>query len=473
MSPGRVGSMLGSLQDGLNRLASITIILHSAQLAFPVTLAASISNNAWSLVATGDLLGDVVTTNDSRTHVLWDITRSADFAFFNMEGQLFRDADFTGCPSSENGGDNDYGNVGGGPTYDPSQAFLLAGLGFNLASQANNHVWDYGFDGYHETKNNLEAANITSAGSGASLAEARNASFVQRGNTRLSLICAAGTHTPESVAGAGEPSDNLAPRPGVSALRTSLTTVVDGEAFSNILRIARAQGQSDLTDDVAEVTLYTGQSPMFWSSWRRADSNETTPKLDWNTNEDDFNGIISSIREAKATSDATVFSLHAHESDSGAYDSIIPLPPASTVPASYITNISRSAIEAGADVVLVHGPHHLRGIEIYQGRPIFYSLGSFTYSLGLHFRGVSLPIEWDDGLIAHSEFVNGTVTKVALYPTIHNQLTNDTSLADRTMPKLAPPAEAQRILNYLQEASRPFGTLISINGSTGYVHVSP
>lgn len=34
-------------------------------------------------------------------------------------------------------------------------------------------------------------------------------------------------------------------------------------------------------------------------------------------------------------------------------------------------------IDAGAGIVVGHGPHVLRGIEVYKGRPIFYSLANF------------------------------------------------------------------------------------------------
>ncbi|MBX3290225.1 MAG: CapA family protein [Acidobacteria bacterium] len=39
---------------------------------------------------------------------------------------------------------------------------------------------------------------------------------------------------------------------------------------------------------------------------------------------------------------------------------------------------SRTVIDAGADLVLGHGPHVLRGIEMYKGRLIAYSLGNFA-----------------------------------------------------------------------------------------------
>ncbi|BCJ53609.1 hypothetical protein Asp14428_50840 [Actinoplanes sp. NBRC 14428] len=39
---------------------------------------------------------------------------------------------------------------------------------------------------------------------------------------------------------------------------------------------------------------------------------------------------------------------------------------------------SRTVIDAGADVVVGHGPHVLRGMEFYKGRLIAYSLGNFA-----------------------------------------------------------------------------------------------
>jgi hypothetical protein len=47
---------------------------------------------------------------------------------------------------------------------------------------------------------------------------------------------------------------------------------------------------------------------------------------------------------------------------------------------------ARAAVDAGADLVVGHGPHVLRGMEWYKGRLIAYSLGNFAgyqvFSLG-------------------------------------------------------------------------------------------
>ena len=49
-------------------------------------------------------------------------------------------------------------------------------------------------------------------------------------------------------------------------------------------------------------------------------------------------------------------------------------------------------IEAGADLVIGHGPHNLQEIEEYEGRLIFYSIGNFVYnSLGGYNRYNVIP----------------------------------------------------------------------------------
>jgi hypothetical protein len=44
-------------------------------------------------------------------------------------------------------------------------------------------------------------------------------------------------------------------------------------------------------------------------------------------------------------------------------------------------------IDAGADAVIGHGPHVLRGIEFYRNKPIVYSLGNFLTYRGFNLNG--------------------------------------------------------------------------------------
>lgn len=48
----------------------------------------------------------------------------------------------------------------------------------------------------------------------------------------------------------------------------------------------------------------------------------------------------------------------------------------------YMSEIAHAAIDAGADLVMGHGPHYSLPVEIYRGKPIFYGLGSFSFHTG-------------------------------------------------------------------------------------------
>jgi poly-gamma-glutamate capsule biosynthesis protein CapA/YwtB (metallophosphatase superfamily) len=49
---------------------------------------------------------------------------------------------------------------------------------------------------------------------------------------------------------------------------------------------------------------------------------------------------------------------------------------------AYMREIGHAAIDAGADIVIGHGPHYVLPVEVYRGKPIFYGLGSFSFHTG-------------------------------------------------------------------------------------------
>ncbi|MSP00403.1 MAG: CapA family protein [Acetobacteraceae bacterium] len=49
---------------------------------------------------------------------------------------------------------------------------------------------------------------------------------------------------------------------------------------------------------------------------------------------------------------------------------------------TYMRDIGRAAIDAGADIVVGHGPHYSLAVEVYRGKPIFYGLGGFSFHTG-------------------------------------------------------------------------------------------
>jgi poly-gamma-glutamate synthesis protein (capsule biosynthesis protein) len=79
-------------------------------------------------------------------------------------------------------------------------------------------------------------------------------------------------------------------------------------------------------------------------------------------------------------------------------------------PLAYMTQIAHAAIDAGADVVIGHGPHDPLPVEIYRGRPICYGLGNFSFDTGHLGRkhgdwiGMVIELACEQGKIADFAF---------------------------------------------------------------------
>ena len=69
---------------------------------------------------------------------------------------------------------------------------------------------------------------------------------------------------------------------------------------------------------------------------------------------------------------------------------------------------SRTVIDAGADLVLGHGPHVLRGMEIYKDRLIAYSMGNFaTYGMFTLKFETALTAIFEINIAPDGKFLNG------------------------------------------------------------------
>ena len=75
----------------------------------------------------------------------------------------------------------------------------------------------------------------------------------------------------------------------------------------------------------------------------------------------DLEGNLVSVRQAVASADVVIVSVHAHQQG------------------KWLTDFAHATIDAGADIFFVHGPHKILGVEIYRNRPIFYSMGDFVF----------------------------------------------------------------------------------------------
>jgi poly-gamma-glutamate synthesis protein (capsule biosynthesis protein) len=117
----------------------------------------------------------------------------------------------------------------------------------------------------------------------------------------------------------------------------------------------------------------------------------------------------------------------------------------------YMRDIAHAAIDAGADIVIGHGPHYSLATESYRGKPIFYGLGSFSFHTG---HGGRAHGDWI-GMMVRAEVDKGGVRSVAYHFVRHNAA-NETTLC--------PLAEEQAELADIRARSDEYGTTLTPNG---------
>ena len=204
-------------------------------------------------------------------------------------------------------------------------------------------------------------------------------------------------------------------------------------------------------------------------------------------NKDDVAEITAVVNNASRVADYTIVTIHAHEHD-GRRD----LTP------EFLHVFARAMIEAGADVFVGHGPHALRGIEIYQGKPILYSLGDFIFQNETLLRlpsgnyeaygldenahvadfndaryeddttGFPAVAEIWESVIAVPTFNNRRLTELKLYPI---SLGYGQPRQVRGRPLLANEELGQKIIDDLRRLSQQYGTRIDMRRGVGYVQL--
>ncbi len=193
--------------------------------------------------------------------------------------------------------------------------------------------------------------------------------------------------------------------------------------------------------------------------------------------EGDLADIVAVVREARRQADWVIVTSHTHES-AGSRE----------VPAEFLETFARAVVDAGADIFVGHGPHVMRGIEIYQGKPIFYSLSNFIFQNetvrflpgDMYARyGVSTdghPGDIQDARIEQSStggfpglqdywesvvavplFNDGQLAEIRLYPIT---LGFETPRPQRGRPKLADAQAGQRIIESIKKLSEPYGVSV-------------
>lgn len=440
------------------------------QAAGPERTLATTVADGFTLAAVGDLIMARPRSMDPDPQFqgAMKIIRDTDVAFGNFEGTALDLRHSKAYPQAESGG--------GWATSPPGVARDLKVMGFDILSRANNHTTDWGVEGMRETDRLLDEAGLVHAGSGENLAAARAARYLETPKGRIAFLSMASSFTPMSRA--SSPVGEAPGRPGVNALRTTRYVLVTHEIFQALLKLRDAQPKGSVPPNP---NLKPNELELFEVRYRESDKTGFSFEI----NPEDQRGILRSIRQGKQNSDFLIATIHAH--DPGIW---------SELPPDFMPVLAHAAINAGADAFIVHGPHQLRGIEIYRGKPIFYSLGNFFFEpllqepqpadlyeqhrldptattdpelMDLHLKERFKGHLWYESVIAVTEFARGQASIIRLYPV---DLGAATRVADRGFPRLASPPVARVILERIQRESEPFGTKVEIDHGIGLIRVA-
>ncbi|GAB4061432.1 CapA family protein [Uliginosibacterium sediminicola] len=454
---------------------------HSSQPGAPGELAPNWRDAnvaaGFTLSAVGDLIiSDAIHARLARRSPdLLALLQNADACFGNFEGTAIDLQQFGGSPAALSGGS--------WLISTPAVAEDLRKMGFTLLSRANNHSTDWGVAGLRSTDALFRAAGIVQAGTGETLAQASAPAILSTAAGRVSLVAAASRF--EADARAIDPLGQIPGRPGLNALRSTRYVLVSEQRLQQLAALRDALPKGMMRRSILAADARNQVVSLFDTKYRaRADLDQDVA-FSFSLNEADRRRILHNIRQAKQSSDFAVFSLHTHEPGNF-----------SETPPDFMPLIAREAIDQGADAVIGHGPHQLRGIEIYQGRPIYYSLGNFFFMENQQFpitrdeydkdklepgsmteaefmehrrvHGVFKEQIWYESVIAINRYqANGRLQAIELHPVeMHWQNERD---ADRGIPRLAQGEDAQRILQRLQRLSAPFGTEIEITAGLGLI----
>jgi poly-gamma-glutamate capsule biosynthesis protein CapA/YwtB (metallophosphatase superfamily) len=297
----------------------------------------------------------------------------------------------------------------------PSGAMeALKSFGFNLLSLSNNHSFDIDVRGIVATLEAAERLGVGHAGTGREMHAANETTVVQTHKGSVALVSFA-----SGLVSNGRATETS---PGVNELR------IIG----------------------------------------------TTPHAD------DVERILQRVREAKGAADIVVVSHHNHhypgvERPSDFKQLLLSQLPARLAPPDWLEPWARRLVDTGADVVAMHGPPFLHGMEVYKGKPIFYSLGNFIFQVPPESIHLEEPIMWES-VVAHVDFEGDklkairfqpiTMNKVGKgFPNPHDEFDVNQYHRTRGLPKPATGPQARFLLERFAQLSECYGTQLVIDGA--------
>ncbi|HEV2200484.1 MAG TPA: CapA family protein [Bryobacteraceae bacterium] len=354
-----------------------------------------------------------------------DIRETAPAAVPVIQGLLNGDVVFTNFEAAvaEKG---ETVHEGRGFLTPPEALDALKTFGFNLLSLSGNHAFDLKVTGVRNTLREADSRQIVHAGTGNNLAEAGAPGYLHTPKGTIALIASAsGLIAPGGSA--------TAERPGV-----------------NELRVEAGGKENEATADLPGAP---GNTP----------------------NAEDSQRILQSIRDARQRADLVIVYQHNHVFGNHSFATIFTEGMQERLaPNEWLKKWTHAEVDAGADIVVMHGAPLLHGVEIYRGKPIFYDLGNFIYNLPPWLTYIHEPINFESA-VAYLQFQGKKLQSISFRPIVlnyigegqpdmHNEYANNQFIGTRGLPSPAKGAQAGYILQRLSELSKPFGTQFEIKG---------
>lgn len=195
---------------------------------------------------------------------------------------------------------------------DPQNLSVLKTVGFDLVTLAGNHILDAGVAGIEDTIKWLKENKVAHVGAGMNIGDARSPAIIERNGTRFGFL-----------------SYNC-----VGPKETWANTEKPGCAYIHII----THYELDYATPGGPPTIYTWAEP------------------------DTLGAMLDDIHKLRANCDVLTVALHKG----------IGHTPAKL--AAYEKQVAYAALDAGADLIVSHHAHILRGIEFYKGKAIFHGL---------------------------------------------------------------------------------------------------
>jgi len=348
--------------------------------------------------------------------------------------------------------------------------------GFNCFGFANNHTMDFSYGGLENTLQELQKRNVPVCGAGMDIAQATAPAVVEVRGEKVAVLCVSATC--DDAARAGGPGKMIPARPGLNMLRHSETFLVNAEHMKALEEIAAATHINGRINN-SKAGGYTLSKPGVFSlgnlDFKLSDTEGKTSA----PHPADMERMKAAIERASREADYVVVCFHSHEIKGDDDEE----------PDFFIETFARACIDWGASAVLGTGTHKIKAIELYRGKPIFYSIANFIFQVDKmvqvpldHYekfridpslsieeaewvrsnggtRGLETQFKNYKGLMPLLEFENGTLISAKIKPVELGFYGESTY---KGLPGEAGEKVTEEVFNTLCRLSAPYGTRLRL-----------